>query len=114
MLCIGSVFLLTGRAKADFEGEMTGENVSHGANSSRSVVRRASAMSGRVLRQVGQRLERWAQPRPDRFQVFLDDRAHSINRARLEHLESLQLDLTRKRVLEVGAGIGLLTEWFER
>lgn len=37
-----------------------------------------------------------------------------VHKARMEHLESLQLDLTGKRVLEVGAGIGLLTEFFEK
>jgi SAM-dependent methyltransferase len=36
-----------------------------------------------------------------------------INEARLEHLASLGLPLTGRRVLEVGAGIGLLTHFFE-
>ena len=45
--------------------------------------------------------------------VFLYPEALALNRARLEHLESLGLDLTGKRVLEVGAGIGLLTKFFE-
>jgi SAM-dependent methyltransferase len=39
--------------------------------------------------------------------------AEKINKARLEHLVSLGLDLDRKRVLEVGAGIGKLTKFFE-
>lgn len=93
---------------------MTTESTSHDAESSPSMVRRATALCGRVLRQAGQKLERWAVPRHDRFHVFLDERARALNRARLQHLDSLQLDLTGKRVLEVGAGIGLLTAWFER
>lgn len=48
------------------------------------------------------------------FDVFLDATAQRINRARLEHLASLGLDLDGKRILEVGAGIGLQTEFFER
>ncbi len=47
------------------------------------------------------------------FDVFLEPDAQRINRARLTHLASLGLDLDRKRVLEVGAGIGLHTEFFE-
>lgn len=49
-----------------------------------------------------------------RFDVFLEPEALRINRARLEHLTRLGLDLDSKRVLEVGAGIGLLTEFFEQ
>jgi FkbM family methyltransferase len=47
------------------------------------------------------------------FDVFLEPEAQSINRARLAHLSSLGLDIDGKRVLEVGAGIGLRTEFFE-
>lgn len=46
------------------------------------------------------------------FDVFLSPEAHAINRARQEHLASLGLDLAGKRVLEVGAGIGLHTPFF--
>lgn len=46
------------------------------------------------------------------FDVFLTADAHAINRARQEHLASLHLDLKGKRVLEVGAGIGLHTPFF--
>ncbi|OGN08484.1 MAG: hypothetical protein A3J46_01820 [Candidatus Yanofskybacteria bacterium RIFCSPHIGHO2_02_FULL_41_11] len=49
-----------------------------------------------------------------KFEEFLSDRALRINQARLEHLESLNLDLSEKKVLEVGAGIGLLSEFFEK
>jgi SAM-dependent methyltransferase len=49
----------------------------------------------------------------DPFHVFLAPAAIEINKARIEHLASLCLDLDSKRVLEVGAGIGLLTQFFE-
>jgi len=45
--------------------------------------------------------------------VFLSPSYGAINEARLDHLASLRLDLSRKSVLEVGAGIGLLTRFFE-
>ena len=46
---------------------------------------------------------------------FVFDQANSlrINKARLEHLASLGLDLQNRSVLEVGAGIGSLTSFFE-
>jgi SAM-dependent methyltransferase len=47
-----------------------------------------------------------------RLNVFLTAQALAINRARQEHLASLGLDLKGKRVLEVGAGIGLHTPFF--
>lgn len=47
------------------------------------------------------------------FAVFLEPEALRINRARQDHLASLGLDLCGKRVLEVGAGIGLHTGFFE-
>jgi SAM-dependent methyltransferase len=46
------------------------------------------------------------------FDVFLVPSALAINKARQDHLDSLGLDLERKRVLEVGAGIGLHTPFF--
>jgi hypothetical protein len=39
--------------------------------------------------------------------------AFNINKARLEHLDSLGLPLNEKTVLEVGAGVGRLTHFFE-
>jgi len=45
--------------------------------------------------------------------VFLRPEALAFNEARLRHLASLQLPLERKSVLEIGAGIGLLTRFFE-
>ena len=46
------------------------------------------------------------------FYVFVSPEAKALNEARLKHLASLQLPLERRRVLEVGAGIGLLTKFF--
>ena len=48
----------------------------------------------------------------DPFAVFLAPGAHAINQARQSHLATLGLDLANKRVLEVGAGIGLHTPFF--
>lgn len=46
------------------------------------------------------------------FHCFLYPDALSINQARQEHLSSLGLDLESKTVIEVGAGIGLHTDFF--
>jgi len=48
----------------------------------------------------------------DPFAVFLAPNAQAINSARQQHLGSLGLDLNGKKVLEVGAGIGLHTPFF--
>src|SRR5207249_7328946 len=47
------------------------------------------------------------------FWGFLESDALAINKARLDHLASLQLPIDGKSVLEVGAGIGMLTGFFE-
>jgi SAM-dependent methyltransferase len=47
------------------------------------------------------------------FWAFLTFDARAINRARQDHLASLDLPLDGKSVLEVGAGIGLHTAFFE-
>jgi len=46
------------------------------------------------------------------FAPFLANDALELNKARLDHLASLNLSLEYKKVLEVGAGIGLLTPFF--
>jgi SAM-dependent methyltransferase len=48
------------------------------------------------------------------FRIFLTPDALAINSARQQHLESLKLPLDGKHVLEVGAGIGLHTAFFEQ
>ena len=47
------------------------------------------------------------------FWGFLDADALAINKARLDHLATLHLPVEGKSVLEVGAGIGMLTGFFE-
>ena len=46
------------------------------------------------------------------YWAFLAPQARSLNRARLQHLSRLGLPIAGKRVLEVGAGIGMLTDYF--
>ncbi len=45
--------------------------------------------------------------------IFDQPQSLEINKARLDHLSSLGLNLRNTTVLEVGSGIGLLTEFFE-
>jgi SAM-dependent methyltransferase len=45
-------------------------------------------------------------------ETFDSPEALRINRARLEHLESLGLPLNRRRVLDVGCGVGHLAQFF--
>jgi SAM-dependent methyltransferase len=51
--------------------------------------------------------------RTHKFWGFLEPDALAINKARMDHLASLHLPIEGKSVLEVGAGIGLLTGFFE-
>jgi FkbM family methyltransferase len=44
--------------------------------------------------------------------VFDTDAAHAINESRMAHLESLQLPLAHRRVLDVGCGVGHLAQFF--
>src|SRR5438046_616140 len=44
--------------------------------------------------------------------VFNSPDAIAINRARLTHLDSLHLPLSRKSVLDVGCGVGHLSRFF--
>jgi SAM-dependent methyltransferase len=48
------------------------------------------------------------------FEMFDSEDALLINRARQDHLASLGLDLARQSVLEVGAGVGWHTAFFEK
>lgn len=52
--------------------------------------------------------------RTHKFYGFLDEDALAMNEARLNHLATLGLPIDGKSVLEVGAGIGLLTGFFEK
>lgn len=52
--------------------------------------------------------------RTNRFWAFLEPDALAINEARMRHLASLNLPIEGKSVLEVGAGIGLLSSFFEQ
>jgi SAM-dependent methyltransferase len=58
---------------------------------------------------IRNRAERW---RLGPFGAFLTGDARAINAARQDHLASLGLPIDGTRVLEVGAGIGLHTEFF--
>src|SRR5512136_823862 len=57
--------------------------------------------------------ENVSSPRKE-FAVFDDKEAVEINRARLDHLASLGLDLANTSVLEVGSGVGKHTAFFEK
>jgi SAM-dependent methyltransferase len=74
----------------------------------------AAAALGSVLRRVGSRLESLQHRAVSQsLAIFETPDALHINRARLDHLASLGLVVDRTRVIEVGAGIGLLTAFFE-
>src|SRR5882762_3978715 len=51
--------------------------------------------------------------RTHKFWPFLEPDALAINEARMTHLGTLRLPIEGRSVLEVGAGIGLLTGFFE-
>jgi SAM-dependent methyltransferase len=83
----------------------------------KSMIGRYLQRTGRVVQKFGERLLRSSQPvigySSREFEAFLLPEAIAINKARLDHLASLGLELSGKSVLEVGAGIGLHTEFFE-
>lgn len=66
---------------------------------------------GKVAKHVGSKLEQFGQR--GSYEVFLTLDAIQINDARQKHLASLGLELENRSVLEVGAGIGLHTYFFE-
>lgn len=53
-------------------------------------------------------------PENGKTETFNSVEAININAARLNHLKSLKLSLNRKRVLDVGCGIGHLSEFFSK
>lgn len=77
-------------------------------------IRGTAASIGTVLRRVGGKLESLRQQEASQSAVVFEtsDALH-INRARMDHLASLDLPIEGKRVIEVGSGIGLLSEFFE-
>ena len=73
-----------------------------------------AAALGAVLRRVGGKLESLERRAAGQSAaVFETADALRINRARMDHLASLGLDIEGRRVIEVGAGIGLLGAFFE-
>ena len=72
------------------------------------------AAIGSLLRRAGSRLENPHQRSISRSAaVFETADALHINRARMDHLASLGLPIDGRSVIEVGAGIGLLSAFFE-
>src|SRR3989338_3286919 len=51
--------------------------------------------------------------KPDAFWEFDNSKALNINQARLSHLKSLELNLSGKKVLDAGCGIGHLAPFFK-
>jgi len=80
----------------------------------RALVLLAVQRLGSLIEQVGRRMAQAGTAcNADSFAVFLRDQALAINNARQAHLASLRLPIANKSVLEVGAGIGLHTKFFE-
>ncbi|MGE3188141.1 MAG: class I SAM-dependent methyltransferase [Vicinamibacterales bacterium] len=77
-------------------------------------VRGSFIAAGAFLERAGAKLRHMASPSAGGFEVFLAPAALAFNQARLDHLGSLGLGIAGKRVLEVGAGIGLMTGFFEQ
>jgi len=51
-------------------------------------------------------------PEDGGVETFDQEKAITLNRARLEHLESLDLPVENKRVLDVGCGVGHLSQFY--
>ena len=64
------------------------------------------------LRVLARDLEKEARPQGGGVETFDTAEAVEINLARLKHLDSLGLDLSGKRVLDVGCGVGHLAQFF--
>lgn len=84
-----------------------------------NLVKKGIQALGKQLSLTGERLTRLASDTSSihsvnsELDVFLTEGYKNINEARLNHLATLNLPLEGKRVLEVGAGIGLHTHFFE-
>jgi len=74
---------------------------------------RISRYLGLLLKSASERIINYSNNKLDQFECFTTPDAIAINKARLEHLASCELDPRGKSVLEVGGGIGLLTKFFE-
>lgn len=74
---------------------------------------RATGRAGEAARLLAARSE--PTPSPAAGESFVFDQPHGseINSARMDHLGSLGLELSARTVLEVGAGLGYLTSFFE-
>ena len=77
----------------------------------RSLIRRAGPKDASP-RIGSRRISEEARPEGGGLEGFETPEAHAINRARLEHLDSLGLPLAGKRVLDVGGGPGHLAQYF--
>ncbi len=80
------------------------------------LLKKAVKFLGQQFSATGERLTRLANAANSgdpSLDVFLSDVYKSINEARLAHLATLNLPLQGKTVLEVGAGIGAHTHFFE-
>lgn len=86
-----------------------------------TIIRNVAKKSGGWLVKAGQILSEFGSrsntdtnsSNPGSTEWFLNKTYRSLNEARLAHLASLGLLLEGKTVLEVGAGMGLLTKFFE-
>src|SRR5258707_9415172 len=75
---------------------------------------RAKQLARKFLKEMGIPIHKSIAPASaNAFNIFLTPEALDINEAAQQHLASLMLDLEHQRVLEVGAGIGLHTGFFE-
>jgi 2-polyprenyl-3-methyl-5-hydroxy-6-metoxy-1,4-benzoquinol methylase len=74
----------------------------------------AALTAGSLLERAGRQLTKLGSPKPTPFDIFTTPSQRRLDQARLDHLDSLGLDLAGRTVLEVGAGLGSLTEFFEK
>jgi SAM-dependent methyltransferase len=80
------------------------------------IVRNSMFAVGKKMKSMGEKLitrSGLLKSKKEKIKIFQNETYQQINNARLKHLASLNLPLTGKTVLEVGAGIGLHTHFFE-